>query len=185
MRKKLKIIILFFTIWFVVHEVLTIYDGLTDEVIKSEYAVIFGNTVNEDGTLSKRLLARVSKGLELYRDSLVSKIYVSGGLGKEGYNEGTIMAEYLISQGVDSVDILIDNNGNNTRMTAENFVAEVGHKKSVILITQFYHVSRSRLAFKNAHVDNVCCVHADYFEIRDFYSSFREFFGYYKYLITK
>ncbi|MFK7908155.1 MAG: YdcF family protein [Chitinophagales bacterium] len=96
-------------VWFSIHEISIIVDGLSDEAVQSDYAVIFGNKVNEDGTLSLRLKSRVDKGLELYRDSVVSKIFVSGGLGKEGFYEGAEMQKYLTAKGVPKEHIIVDN----------------------------------------------------------------------------
>jgi len=83
--KKLKRVFIFLIAWFVIHEVVIIYDGLNDNGEISEYAVIYGNTVNKDGTVSDRLKARLEKGKELYVNSKVSKIFVSGGYGKRRF----------------------------------------------------------------------------------------------------
>ncbi|WP_421753735.1 hypothetical protein [Croceimicrobium sp.] len=85
--KKLKIILLLLVAWFLIHELFIISDGLLSQPAQSDYAVVFGNKVNPDGSLSERLEARMRKALELYNDSLVAKIFVSGGLGKEGHYE--------------------------------------------------------------------------------------------------
>jgi len=45
----------FFIAWFFIHEAVIIVDGLPDEYAKSDYTVVFGNTVNADGSLSERL----------------------------------------------------------------------------------------------------------------------------------
>ncbi|WP_394776006.1 ElyC/SanA/YdcF family protein [Flavobacterium sp.] len=70
---------------------------MTDTLKKADIAVILGNKVNDDGTLSERLEKRLECGLKLYRDNRIKKILVSGGLGSEGYYEGDKMKEYLIS----------------------------------------------------------------------------------------
>ena len=180
---RLKYVFLAMCVWFAVHEVVIIVDGLNDEVIKSDYAVIFGTKVNEAGNLSVRLRARVDRGLELYNNKVVSKIFVSGGFGKEGFYEGSKMAEYLISMGVPESDVFVDNEGNNTMLTAKNFVQQNGDSVSVIVVSQFFHISRAKLAFSKMKVKQVRGTHCEHFEIRDFYSLFRELFGWYKYLI--
>ena len=180
--KKAKIIFLFLIAWFLVHESLIIIDGLNDDKPKGEIAIVFGNKVNEDGTLSPRLKSRLDKALELYNDSLISFLFVSGGLGKEGFYEGNKMKEYLVSRGVNENRIVVDNEGNTTMLTAKNFKAVYPEIESVTLVSQFYHISRAKLAFRKMGVKEVSGVSADYFEWRDFYSLFREFFGYYKYL---
>lgn len=183
MKRLLKYIILVLISWFAVHELLIIADGLNDEEQRSRFAVIFGTKVNEDGTLSERLQARLDKGIELYYKEQVQFVVVSGGLGKEGHYEGSKMAEYLISAGLPDEVVFIDNNGTNTRMTVENFINEHPEAKSVSVVSQFYHINRAKLAFRQAGIEEVYGPHADYFAYRDFYACIREFPAYYKYLI--
>jgi vancomycin permeability regulator SanA len=180
-KKRLKYIILVSLDWFAIHKTLIIIDGLNDELEPCQVAVIFGNKVNVDGSLSDRLKARVDKGLELYQAGIVQKLFVSGGLGSEGQNEGDKMAEYLITQGVHSKHIKIDNKGNNSGLTAVNFKKEYPKIEKVILVSQYYHISRAKLAFRKSGISLPQGAHCEYFEFRDFYSLFREFFGFYKY----
>ncbi|MBD0402533.1 YdcF family protein [Flammeovirga sp. EKP202] len=103
-------------------------------------------------------------------------------LGKEGHYEAQKMAEYLIQKGIPQQDIIIDDFGNTTWLTAVNFKKLVPNSKSVVVVSQFSHITRCKLAFKKAGIENVSAVSPNYFEWRDFYSLFREFFGFYKYL---
>ncbi|MDB5013942.1 MAG: YdcF family protein [Daejeonella sp.] len=146
--------------------------------------VILGNKVNGDGSLSERLKKRLDKGIELYQDSAIKLVVVSGGLGKEGFYEGTKMSEYLVLNGVPKNKIIVDNLGITTEATAKNVRSMHLKGKSVTVITQYFHVTRTKLAFKNEGFTNVKGVHANYFEPLDFYSIVREFFGYYKYLLN-
>lgn len=182
-KHRLKIITFFLVTWFTIHELVIIIDGLVDEIQTTEVAVIFGNTVNVDGSLSPRLKARLDKGIELYYSKKVSKLFVSGGLGKEGHFEGTKMSEYLRSKNIPKCLIFVDNHGNNTRMTALNFKKRFSKSESVTLVSQYHHITRAKLAFRQVGVTNVQGTHCEYFEFRDFYSCFREFFGYYSYII--
>lgn len=93
------------------------------------------------------------------------------------------MADFLIENGVEKRNIIIDNSGNNSWATAINFKESEPNAKSVIIVTQFYHITRYKLAFRKLGIKNISVVSPNYFETRDFYSLFREFFGYYKYLI--
>lgn len=180
--KVIKWFLYFIAVWFVIHAICITIDGLNDDNIKAEYAVVLGNTVNPDGTLSERLRSRVDAGLELYRKAKVKKIIVSGGLGKEGRYEGTAMKEYMVQNGVSESNIIVDDYGNTTRLTALNVGVMIDKNSSVIVVTQYHHISRCKLAFHKAGFKNVYGVHGIYFEWRDIYSIAREFFGYYKYL---
>ena len=55
--------------------------------------------------------------------------------------------------------------------------------QSVIIVSQYFHITRTRLAFQKAVIENIYAAHADYFEARDIYSILREFTGFYSYLI--
>ena len=180
MKKKILALL---CLWFVIHEASIVTDGLIDERDNKRFAVIFGTTVHEDGALSERLKARLDRSLKLYKDSLITDFFVSGGLGKEGHYEGTKMSEYLVKNGIKSRHIYVDNKGNNTRLTAQNFVSQFPGERSVVVVSQFFHVSRAKLAFIQVGLKNVTGAHADFFEGRDVYSTIREFFGYYKYLV--
>jgi len=79
--------------------------------------------------------------------------------------------------------IFVDNAGNTTQLTAINFVRDHPEMQSVIVVSQFFHISRAKLAFRQLGVDQVQGAHCDYYEWPDIYSTFREFFGYYKYLL--
>lgn len=184
MKNKIKSILLLFFFIIIIPGIVIITDGLIDDTnSKSKVAVIFGSKVNTDGSLSKRLKSRLDRGLQLYTDSLVNEIYVSGGLGKEGYYEGTRMAAYLISEGVPKNFIKVDNDGVNTRSTAVNFVKDYPSEASVVIVTQYFHVTRCKLAFRQIGIEHVKGVHAKHFELRDLYATIREVVGYYKYLI--
>lgn len=183
MKRWIKRLFLFGFLFFAAHELVMITDGLQDEKGSAEVAIILGSTVNEDGSLSPRLKARLDKGLQLYNDKRVSGIYVSGGLGKEGHYEGTAMAQYLVHEGAPSSTITIDNEGINTRSTALNFRRDFPEASQAIVVSQYFHISRCKLALRQVGIENVKGAHAEHFEWRDIYSSFREFFGFYKYLI--
>ncbi len=167
---------------FLLHSTLIIIDGLSDEKGRSDYGVVLGNKVNEDGTLSERLKKRLDKGVELYNESKVGTLIVSGGVGSEGFDEGTVMAAYLKEKGVPVSKIIIDHTGVTTMATAINCRQMNLTGESITVITQYFHISRTKLAFQKAGFKNVKGAHAAYFELRDPYSIFREFFGFYKYL---
>ena len=170
---------------FLVTEFAIIYDGFTDEIATADVALILGNKVNPDGSLSKRLRGRLDKGLSLYQQGVVPKIIVSGGLGKEGHLEGDVMAAYLVELGVPAGDIIIDNEGVNTLATARNYtrLQEEHSFDSVIIVSQFFHISRTRLVLKKVGANNISAAHSTTYEWRDIYSTMREFAGYYKYLL--
>lgn len=185
MVKKFFYIHLIPLIWFIIHVALVTSDGLSDDYIKADVALIYGNKVNETGEMSDRLKARVDKGLELYQSKVVSKIIVSGGLGIEGFYEAQVMKKYLVKKGVPDSLVIVDDEGNDTYASTINYVAlsKVHKFKSVVVVSQFYHISRAKMTLRRKGVQEVSGAHADYFEWRDNFSLVREFLAYYKYLI--
>ncbi len=177
-KKIIKSFFCLIMLWFIGHSIFIITDGLSCNNNKADIALILGTTVNEDGTLSERLKNRLDCGLKLYK---TKKIIVSGGLGKEGYFEGDIMKQYLIHQGVPDTSIIIDNNGNNTRLSVLNTIKlkDSLHFNSVTVVSQYFHVSRAKMLFKKHHFININSCSPSYFEYRDVYSIVREFFAYY------
>ena len=180
-RRLIKYLFFILAIWFLGHLIYVVIDGVTDNGKKADLAVILGNKVNTDGTLSERLEKRLTCGLQLYQDKRIKKILVSGGLGKEGFYEGTKMKEYLIKKGIPDSSIIVDNKGDNTIATVENTLKlkDSLHFTSIIVVSQYFHLTRTKMLFHKRHFDEVSSASPAYFEIRDGYSLTREFFAYY------
>jgi uncharacterized SAM-binding protein YcdF (DUF218 family) len=183
--KWLKMFLLLFAIWILVHTALITVDGLRDNIQKADCILILGNTVNEDGTLSDRLQSRVSKGFELYRQLYAPKIIVSGGLGKEGYYEAREMKKYLVKEGADPDDIIVEDSSKTTLETMTNYltIAKENNFNSVIVVSQFFHLTRSKAMLRSKGVQPIYHAHSDYFEWRDLYATLREFVAYYGFRI--
>jgi len=185
MKKIVKYIFVLLIIWFTAHTIYIIYDGMSKPTQHADAIVILGNKVNEDGLLSERLKKRLDTGIELYKDGMANIIIVSGGLGKEGYYEGDKMAEYLISQGIPESTIIIDNKGDNTELTVLNTanIRQSKHINSIIIVSQYFHITRTKYLFKKAGFEQVEGASPEYFEMRDLYSIPREFVAYYTTLL--
>lgn len=178
----IKSIFIGLIVWFLIHSIYITIDGLNDKKTNADVAIVLGNKVNEDGTLSERLKARLDKSLELYSQNRVKIIIVSGGSGKEGFWEGKKMKEYLIENKIPTEKILVDNFGNDTEKTVENSIRMMDslNLKSVISVSQYFHQTRTKKLFRKKGFENVESASPDYFELRDFYSIFREFVAYYE-----
>ena len=102
--------------------------------------------------------------------------------GKEGFFEGTKMKDYLVKNRVPETDIIVDNKGDNTIASVENTLKlkDSLKFKSIIVLSQYFHLSRTKMLFKNRRFFEVSSVSPNYFEFRDLYSLTREFFTYYK-----
>jgi vancomycin permeability regulator SanA len=150
-------------------------DGAASGLYAADYAVVLGNQVLISGRPSKRLAARLDKAIELYNNNKVLAIIVSGGFGKEGFNEAIVMKTYLTQHQIPVVSKIInDSNGNNTYLTAENTKKLIGTNASIIIVSQLYHLARCKVAFKQVGFKNIGTAYPVYFEWRDLFSINRE-----------
>lgn len=158
--------------------------GLRDDLGHADVALVLGSTVNSDGTLSPRLQARLQRSVELYEAGYFDHIIVSGGVGKEGRDEAVAMKDYLSAHGVPASQIIVDSHGDTTFDSARNTrdIAKQQKFQSVLVISQYFHLPRARLALERFHIAKVYSAHANFWEIRDLYSTFRETIGYLSYL---
>src|SRR5215813_5944516 len=163
-------------------------DGLTDNVTESDVGIVLGSKVMPDGTPSARLRARLDKANELFQLGKFKYVIVSGGTGKEGRSEARVMADYLASQKkVPHEAIILDEYGNTTQATAQNSAAIMKERglTSAEVVTQYFHITRSRYALRRSGVARVCTAHARYVEMRDLYSIGREATALPVYWLTK
>jgi vancomycin permeability regulator SanA len=168
-----------------VHSLVIILDGVFSKLKKADAAVILGTIVEENGELSSFLESRVLAGLELYKTGKVNYLICSGGIGKEGYDEAAIMKAYLIKNNVPDSLIIIDNKGLNTKATAHNLIAlsQQYDLKSFVMVSQYFHLSRCKLAMQKEGFRTYTAYSASYVGWRDIFSISREFFAFYKYLL--
>ena len=188
-RKRIKRVLLLVALpvmlAFTLAATLIVADGLTDDIHAADVAIVPGNTVEKDGRPSARLSARLDQTVALYRQGLFPNVIVSGGVGSEGFDEAEVMKRYLVENGVPEGSIHVDSGGATTHLTARNasrMMRENGWQ-SALVVTQYFHVPRMRLALERSGVTPVFSAHAQYFERRDVYSIAREVAGYGTYLL--
>jgi len=99
---------------------------------------------------------RFFKGIELYNFNKSNIIVFTG--GKSPYNktkisEGDILKEYAIRFGVKEEDILITKEVLNTYDESYAVKDLIGNKKTIILVTSAFHMSRAKSLFeKQGHI---------------------------------
>ena len=143
-------------------------------------AVVLGAKVETNGQPSEGLKARLDHAVDLYKQGYFKLVLVSGGHGREGYDEPVVMRGYLETHGVSHGAIFEDNDGSNTWHTAHNtaqFVTQ-HHLKSVLIISEYFHLPRCRMAFARFGVAPIYSSHAPFWSRRNFYSLPREVVGY-------
>jgi len=185
-RRKMKIAVRLILLWIVIHLAYISIDGLRDYKGTADVAVVLGNRVDADSSLSPVLQGRVDRALLLYRQGRVHKIMVSGGKGLKAGKvpEGMAMRRYLVQKGVPPADIIEDNEGENTYLTARDFrpVADSLHCSSVIVVSSFYHITRCKYIFRKLDIRNVHSASSDVFYANDLVGLMREFPALYKYM---
>jgi len=162
-----------------------VVSGLNDRIGKADIALVLGNKVELDGTPSPRLRARLDRTVELYREGYFPTVIASGGIGVEGFDEALVMKNYLVAQGIPEDRVIVDNSGANTFMSAKATRDLMTQRQltRVMVISQYYHLPRSRLALERFGVPTVYSAHARFWEARDVYSAVREAFGYVSYAL--
>jgi vancomycin permeability regulator SanA len=187
--KRGRIFVAVLVVWVVLHIVYITIDGLSGYSGSADMAVVLGNRVDADGSLSPVLKGRVDRALTLYRQGRIARIMVSGGLGLQAghYPEGKAMKEYLVAQGVPADRIIEDDHGENTYLTAMDLlpVADSLHVHSVIAVSSFYHLTRTKYIIRKVGFHGA--VHGDAsqaFFWADFVGIPRDAVAFYKYLIV-
>lgn len=176
---KIKLIFFLFILYFMV-VFMIIISGVKNHLFKADLIVVLGTKVELDGTPSVGLAARLNEAINVYRQGYAPLILVSGGTGKEGYSEAHVMADYLVAHGIPKQVIVQDELGVNTRATAKNTWQYMvsNHLKSVIVVSQYYHIPRIRLALHAVGINEIGQASPSYVSWRDFFSVPREMIGY-------
>jgi vancomycin permeability regulator SanA len=172
----------------VIHLIYVTVDGVTDYKGSADIAVVLGNRVEADSSLSPVLEGRVDKALLLYRQGRVRRIMVSGGRGLKASKvpEGMAMKRYLMQHGVPANRIVEDNDGENTYLTAVDYkkVNDSLHCSSVIVVSTFYHITRCKYIFRKLGIQHVYSASSDVFYANDLIGLLREFPALYKYMLV-
>ena len=161
--------------------------GLQDEIGKADVGLVLGGKVERTGRPSTALQALLDRALELYRRGCFPCVIVSGGRGKEGFDEAEVMGDYLVARGVPTERVIRDGHGDTTFASAKNtrrIAAERGFG-SVLVVSQYFHITPARLALRRFGFATVYSAHAYLFDPRDLYSIPREAVGYAAYLVRR
>ncbi|HEY9046254.1 MAG TPA: YdcF family protein [Ohtaekwangia sp.] len=142
--------------------------------------VLTGSTIPglepNDRVYFQRGADRVTHTVQLYKLGLIEKILISGGSGRilgEEEPEANKFRKAMVLMGVDSTDIMIENETRNTAESAQEVVKMLDslHYKSeeCLLITSAFHMRRSLACYKKVGL------HIQPFST-DFYAHPREYY---------
>ena len=153
--------------------------GLDDVFGRADIALVLDSRVEAEGKPTPRLRARLDRTVELYRAGYLNQIIASGGTNG-GVNEAFVMRDYLIARGVPRGSIIVDSHGDTTYASARNAACILRERNGtgIFVVTQYFHVPRTRLALERCGVTPVFSAHAHWFELRDLYSAPRELLAY-------
>ena len=130
--------------------------------LDKDFVIVLGCKVRDDESLTPILRARVDKAIEFAKEQKekVGKkiIFVpSGGQGQdEVISEAEAMKKYLIENGINEEDIVIENKSSNTLQNmrfSKNKIDEINKDGKIIFSTTNYHVFRSGVIANNEGID--------------------------------
>lgn len=171
-------------LWPLVHLAALCLDGFTDEGTPADVIVVLGNHVTPAGVPSRRLQLRLDRARDAYAAGLAPRIIVSGGQDPGSPHEAAVMKRYLVERGVPEGHVVEDRSGVNTHATARFVAAWLRDRGggSAIAVSQYYHITRTRLALRRFGVE-ATGAHAPFEpELREPWSIARELVGFYTYL---
>jgi vancomycin permeability regulator SanA len=185
-KHTFKIICIIFISFFFLHIAYICYDGFTEDYNKADVILVFGTKVNPDGAPSNLLKMRLDMAKKLFDEDYSKTIIVSGGKGAEGFDEADVMYNYLREKGVSEKNLIKDENGTSTYESvkfASAYLKE-NNDNSILLVSDYYHITRAKLTAKKFGIQNTYGVHADYVYYKDVVPVSREFFAFYDYLLN-
>jgi len=122
-----------------------------DEARAADIILVLG-AAEYHGRPSPVLRARLDHALDLYARNLASRIMTTGGAGGEPvFTEGGVGRTYLMSHGVPSEAIVVENEGETTVQSivlAGEIIRRMG-LNSVIVVSDGYHIYRVNRMLQN------------------------------------
>lgn len=116
--------------------------------------VIFGAAVHPDGTASRALLRRIGYGYDAAQAHPGSPVVCSGGVGRHGPSEASLMIEVLLERGLPHQRLIPDEASLDTLQT----VAVAGRLSRarggapIVAVSDAYHLPRIGLMFRTLGV---------------------------------
>lgn len=116
--------------------------GDDGDTARAPVAIVLGAAVQADGHPSPWLAYRLDVAADLYTSGRVEAILVSGDNRRLGYDEPTVMRNYLVSKGIHSNAIALDYAGFDTYDTCVRAHRIFGIERA-LLVTQDFHEPRA------------------------------------------
>nr|WP_265588816.1 YdcF family protein [Terrisporobacter petrolearius] len=147
--------------------------------------IVLGAKVNKEG-VSKTLKQRLDKAIEYYNENKHLNIIVSGGQGKdEVMSEAWAMKNYLVKNGVNKNNIILENKATTTLeniMFSKEIMEDLKLENKALIVTSDYHLFRGRFIASMLGIDNegLCSTSSlssrIYYMIREYPTSIIDFY---------
>jgi uncharacterized SAM-binding protein YcdF (DUF218 family) len=143
-----------------------VFDGLNDQGQKADCALVTGQLESPWGKAAQPALDRTVK---LYNDGEFPVIIVAATRIDGAVNEPDAMAKYLESHGVPANAIFVLHHGGTTAETAQAVATLMKSRmfQSVMIVTDYYSMTRIKLALTHEGVEDVEKAHVGMLQKED------------------
>ena len=133
-----------------------------------DYIIVLGCQIRGDH-ITRSLKNRLDVAVSYAIDNPDTTIIVSGGRGKgENTTEAFAMYNYMVSKGIDGSRIIQEDKSTDTSENMKYSVQYIENTDSLVgIVTNNFHIARSRLLARHAGLNNTCGMPAE----SDIYSS--------------
>ncbi|MFL0194875.1 YdcF family protein [Clostridium sp. WILCCON 0269] len=158
MKKSFKFILCLFILVFttvLITEIQIIIFGQNAQPKKSDCIIVLGCKVY-GSTPSPFLIWRLDNGVNLYHRGYGKYIIVSGGRGEgENISEAEAMKNYLVSKGVNSSKVIMEDKSASTIANLVNSKKIMNARgfKTAVIVSNKYHLKRASLMAESQHID--------------------------------
>ncbi|MBI4649646.1 MAG: YdcF family protein [Bacteroidia bacterium] len=154
------IMLLIFSNSFIFDEVMRLWEikAIAKSTITEpyDYGIVLSGMISYDQKLKRinfhRGIDRLLQAVNLYRDSKIKKIFISGIYGSliENHKEAELLRNFLIKLGIPEEDVLYETESNNTHQNAVNTIKAIYQQGNgrYLLITSAYHMRRAVKCFE-------------------------------------
>ncbi|MDO5338879.1 MAG: YdcF family protein [Eubacteriales bacterium] len=127
-----------------------------------DYIIVLGCQIRGDH-ITRSLKNRLNVAVDYAADNPDTTIIVSGGKGKgENTTEAYAMYNYLVSKGIDGSRIIQEDKSTDTSENMKYSVKYIDNKDAMVgIVTNNFHIARSRLLARHAGLKNTCGMPAE------------------------
>ncbi len=147
---------------FIFTEALIIKGMMAKPKDNCDYIIVLGCQIRGDH-ITRSLKNRLDVAVSYAIDNPDTTIIVSGGRGKgENTTEAFAMYNYMVSKGIDGSRIIQEDKSTDTSENMKYSVQYIENTDSLVgIVTNNFHIERSRLLARHAGLNNTCVMPAE------------------------